>query len=237
MYQTYFWIFFIGIIIIGCNQIEEPSDTSISDTLPIDTSKSNKKKVTEPQIPASAHISFYKSGWLYLNYDNPIDVSVPGFKSSEINIEATNANVKRRGGAFTVKPDSLKNVKIKIFAKNKLITTRHISVISLPKPTPKLGYIKGKVIKKEKLLKTKGLRAERPSYFDMYSAKILSFNLSCHINGVEKIAKSNGSRFSEEQIAIMKEFTSGQKFYFEDIVAETQDGFKHDLGAMKFVIE
>lgn len=238
MNRLFFCLFNIGSIIIGCNQTENAKIRSNNDTLLIDTLKaSHKEKIAERKIPVSAHILFYKSGCLYLNYGNPIDVSVPGFKASEIDIEATNAKVIRKGSSFTVKPDSLKIVEIRIFAKNNLVSTKHISVIKLPKPTPKLGYFKGKVIKKENLLKTNGLRAERPSYFDMYSAKIIVFNLSCRIDGFEETAKSNGSRFSEEQIAIMKKFRSGQKFYFEDIVAETQDGFVHDLGAMKFIIE
>jgi hypothetical protein len=217
--------------------MDNNSKEAVNDTVFLhDTININKQEAVENTEYCVTIYPINQYG-LFVNIENPIDISVFGIASKYIEVKCTNGIVSRSGTGFNIKTKELGATIIEVYNQGKLLRSFHFSAIKLPKPTPLLGNFRGKIIEKKNLLELKGLWAKMPYFLDYYGAEILCFKIVTYYNGIPKEASSESSRFTGQQIELIKELQPGQMLYFEDIKAKTEDGFEHELEILKVIVK
>lgn len=193
--------------------------------------------------PPMAVVSPTKMNVLYIGVENPIEISVPGFRDDQISASISGGSIYRSGkGAWVAKVTTPGKVNISVSVKDdkgqvRSMGSKEFRVKRIPDPVATIAGKKGGSISKGLLLAQAGVQATLEGFdFDL-KFTVTEFTVSATINGFVKDAPAKGNKFTPEQIALINQVQRGKKVYIENVKAAGPDGTVRNLGSISFKIE
>jgi hypothetical protein len=174
-----------------------------------------------------------KMNVLYIGIENPVNISVSGYTSNEVQVQIDNGKIEGSSGEYVVKPKTPGKAMITVSANGKVVKETAFRVKFLPEPVVALNppagssrLIKGGAITKEALLKAGGIMATVESAEFDVPIKVASFAMGTITTGNNQTTEetSDGGNFSTAQLNIIKSLDKGQKIIIDDIAASGPDG-------------
>ena len=175
---------------------------------------------------------------LYIGVDNPLDIAVAGVEAEAISVTISHGNIKKTAHNYIVTVTKEEDATIKIYKDKELLGTKNFRIKQLPAPIPTLGNdnLKGGSYTKEKLLNSKRLNAIDYTPFDA-KYTITGFTITTMKNGYESNAHSNNNYLTAQQISLIQNLATGEKFYIENIRAKGPSGNVLKLRTMSIKID
>ena len=189
----------------------------------------------------SMTVSPTKMNVFYAGLDNPVSVSVPGISPSNVKVTITNGSIQPAIDGYIVRPDkvgveSVISVNAIIDGTPKLIGTTKFRVKRVPDPVASVANKIDGAITKNELLAQDGVAAKIPDFDFQMNFKVTSFVVSTSKGSFIVDKPTNGNRFSQEQLDLMKGLNPGARLYIERIVVKGDDGSIRNLPAISFKI-
>jgi len=193
--------------------------------------------------PPMAVVSPTKMNVLYIGVENPIEISVPGFRDDQISASIRGGSIYRSGkGAWVAKVTTPGKTQISVSVKDdkgdvRSMGSKEFRVKRIPDPVPTVAGKKGGRISKGLLIAQNRVSATLEGFdFDL-KFTVTEFTVSANIGGFTKDAKARGYKFTPEQIALINQVQRGKKLYIEGVKAAGPDGTVRNLGSIAFKIE
>jgi gliding motility-associated protein GldM len=173
---------------------------------------------------------------LYLEVDNPLICSVPGYTPGEISAVLDNGKItttKKSLGEYSARPSKKGKAVVTLFAKNSdgkrsKMGTMDFRVKTVPPPKPKVDFTKlvngSLMISKAELINAGGVQAELKD-FDFKGVRyiITSYRLTGVIKGEQTFRETQGGAFSDKMLTIIKNTKSGNSITISNIKAKRVD--------------
>ena len=172
---------------------------------------------------------------LYLEVDNPLQISVPGFSAGEITASISNGAInakKKSTGEYIARPSKKGKASVTLFAKIDGKRTKmgavEFRVKEVPPPKAKVQLAKqaggSLVIEKMELVNSGGVLAELKD-FDFKGVRyiITSYRLTGMYKGEQMKEDVKGGAFSDKMINIIKNTKSGNTITISNIKARRVD--------------
>ena len=172
---------------------------------------------------------------LYLEVDNPLQISVPGFSASEISGSISNGklvSVKKSAGEYMARPSKKGKASITLYVKIDGKKTKMGSVefrvkeVPPPKAKVQLAKLAGGtlMIEKMQLVNAGGVLAELKD-FDFKGVRyiITSYRLTGMYKGEQQKQDVKGPAFNDKMINIIKNTKSGNTMTISNIQARRVD--------------
>jgi len=172
---------------------------------------------------------------LYLEVDNPLKISVPGYTAGVISAVINNGKVsvvKKSLGEYSARPSKKGKAMVSLFAEVNGKRTRmgemEFRVKEVPPPKPKVQFtleVNGTtVIDKMKMVNAGGLGAELKD-FDFKGVRyvVTSYRLSGVYKGEQMKEDAKGPKFTPKMISIIKNTKSGNAITISNIKAKRVD--------------
>jgi len=172
---------------------------------------------------------------LYLEVDNPLQISVPGFSASEISGSISNGklvSVKKSAGEYMARPSKKGKASITLYVKIDGKKTKMGSVefrvkeVPPPKAKVQLAKLAGGtlMIEKMQLVNAGGVLAELKD-FDFKGVRyiITSYRLTGMYKGEQQKQDVKGPAFNDKMINIIKNTKSGNTITISNIQARRVD--------------
>ncbi|MFW5710062.1 MAG: gliding motility protein GldM, partial [Bacteroidota bacterium] len=141
--------------------------------------------VSEPSLTISAT----KMNVFYLGVDNPVDIAVPGVTSDQIDVNVTNAAIRKvSGSSYVINPrrpgNSMVTVLANIDGNRQNMGFKEFRVDLVPDPEAQIAGEKGGSVRKNVLLAQNGILAAMPEWFKFdLTFKVTSFTVSTTQSG------------------------------------------------------
>ena len=192
--------------------------------------KNRKSKTITAVAPVKMNV-------LYVGVENPINVAVSGYESSEINVVVTNGAVYGENGEYIVRPKRPGNLMFEVRVGDELIQETHFRVKDLPHPVAMVNRMQGGEVQKESLLKQDEVFAFIQNFdFDL-SFRVISFSVTTFDNKILSAnGKSNSNTITDEQKEIIRSLNPGSRIIFDNIKAEGPDGAIRNLSPIVFTL-
>lgn len=189
---------------------------------------------------------------LYAGINNQVSISVPGVANSQISATSNNGSLVRSGNQWISKPTSIGKpcliaVSASIDGRTRQVAQMEFRVRPLPEPRAFIPYADNNGIErrykggtgfsKSKLLAATGIIAALDD--DLLDVKftVLSFKTLIYDSmGNTLMEDSNGSRFSERQIAQMRSLSRGKRIWISGIKAVGPDRVEQQLPPVEVII-
>jgi gliding motility-associated protein GldM len=192
----------------------------------------------------TATISPTKMNVLYMGIANPIQVSVPGVASENLQVTVSNGRIEKSGTDYLVYPDKLdaqaKNTLISVLAKmngeNRPMGSMAFRVKEVPPPLATIGGMNGGTIKKEDLMAENGIFAELKDFLFDLKFTVTQFDISFTGTYV-KTTSSKSNKFTDEQKGFFSKLSAGGYIYIDNIMAKGEDGITRPLSPIGFKIK
>jgi len=172
---------------------------------------------------------------LYLEVDNPLQISVPGFSAGEITASISNGSIaplKKSSGEYTARPKKEGKASVTLYAKINDKRTKmgavEFRVKKVPPPKAKVQLAKQAggtwMIDKMQLVNSGGVLAELKD-FDFKGVRYLitSYRLTGMYKGEQMKEDTKGPAFSPKMINIIKNTKSGNTITISNIKARRVD--------------
>ena len=172
---------------------------------------------------------------LYLEVDNPLQISVPGFSAGEITASISNGSivpVKKSSGEYKARPSKKGKSSVTLYAKINDKRTKmgavEFRVKEVPPPKAKVQLAKQAggtwMIDKMQLVNSGGVLAELKD-FDFKGVRYLitSYRLTGMYKGEQMKEDTKGPEFSPKMINIIKNTKSGNTITISNIKARRVD--------------
>ena len=172
---------------------------------------------------------------LYLEVDNPLQISVPGFSAGEITASISNGSisaVKKSNGEYIARPSKKGKASVTLYAqidgKRTKMGAVEFRVKEVPPPKAKVQLAKqaggSLVIEKMELVNSGGVLAELKD-FDFKGVRyiITSYRLTGMYKGEQMKEDVKGGAFSDKMITIIKNTKSGNTITISNIKAKRVD--------------
>ena len=172
---------------------------------------------------------------LYLEVDNPLQISVPGFSAGEITASISNGSivpVKKSSGEYKARPSKKGKASVTLYAKINDKRTKmgavEFRVKEVPPPKAKVQLAKQAggtwMIDKMQLVNSGGVLAELKD-FDFKGVRYLitSYRLTGMYKGEQMKEDTKGPEFSPKMINIIKNTKSGNTITISNIKARRVD--------------
>lgn len=198
--------------------------------------------VTQPVAVISSNNVFF------VGVPNSVEVSVPGFSSSDIKLEVSNAMIFKRASGFDIKPikPSLPCI-ISVYARRGdemlFVCNKEFRTLPLPRPSASLDLatmrFDGGKIDKDSLLAVQKVAA----YLDSDLIKevryvVLGFNLKlADGKGGFKVLHSDSESFTAPMLKELKKAKAGTTFFVTDVTVKAPDQRKLKLSPMEVVVK
>jgi beta-lactamase regulating signal transducer with metallopeptidase domain len=203
----------------------------------------NGQTVSEPKVVTA--VALTKANIVYIGIENPVNISVAGYKANEIAVTIDNGTITGNDGEYVIKAAKPGKAVITVKAGGKVVkeTTFNAKFLSDPivaVAAPGSGkLIKGGRITKEALLSAGGIISTVENADVDIPFKVVSFTMSVitsdHVQG--KTATATTDRFSPEQIKLIQSMTKDQRIIIDDVTAAGPDGNARKMPAsMVFTI-
>ena len=201
------------IIAIACNQMRQ------------------SQKSKDIEIPKSAVVSADKMNVFYAGIDNPISVSVPGFKAEDVIVEISGGTIRQdtNGYNFNYIVNTSGNgmyrfskitISVKIGADTIPIETKEFRIRRIPSPKPIFGSKTNGLISKGEISFVKYINVVLRNFvFEGIQCRCTSFKLVFmpKDSDEEKTLYSNNSMLTDEMKTVLSKAESGDKFIIDDI--------------------
>jgi beta-lactamase regulating signal transducer with metallopeptidase domain len=191
----------------------------------------NGQTVSETPKVVTA-VALTKANVVYIGIENPVNISVAGYKANDIAVAIDNGTITGENGEYIIKAAKPGKTVITVKAGGKVVkeTTFNAKFLSDPVvaiASPESGrLIKGGRITKEALLKTGGIICTVENADVDIPIKVVSFTMSVitndHVQGMT--ATTANDRFSPEQIKLIQSMTTDQRIIIDEIIAAGPDG-------------
>lgn len=172
---------------------------------------------------------------LYLEVDNPLQISVPGFSAGEITASISNGSIvpiKKSSGEYRARPSKKGKASVTLYAKINDKRTKmgavEFRVKEVPPPKAKVQLAKQAggtwMIDKMQLVNSGGVLAELKD-FDFKGVRYLitSYRLTGMYKGEQMKEDTKGPEFSPKMINIIKNTKSGNTITISNIKARRVD--------------
>jgi hypothetical protein len=200
----------------------------------------NGQTVSETPKVVTA-VALTKANVVYIGIENPVNISVAGYKANEIAVAIDNGSITGENGEYVIKAAKPGKAVITVKAGGKVVKETTFNAKYLADPVVALAsgngrLIKGGRISKEELLKTGGIIITVENADVDIPFKVVSFTMSLitndHVQGMT--ATTTNDRFSPEQIKLIQSMTTEQRIIIDEVVAAGPDG-KARKGPMSMV--
>jgi serine/threonine protein kinase len=184
-----------------------------------------------------------KMNVFYRGVDNPVSISVSGYRDEDIQASATNGSLTKSADGYIMRPGKEAEATIGATVTNpdgskKPMPGLKFRVKNVPNPSP---YFAGKSvnddnINKADLTAAAGVIAKMENFdFDL-KFEVVEYRVTMLVNGVplEKVTK--GAAVSGDMKEMFKKAKPGQKIYIEGIKARGPDGTVRNLGGLSFKV-
>ena len=179
-----------------------------------------------------------KMNILYIGLVNPITIAVAGIPENNISVSISAGSVKGSNGKYEVTVSSGTKATMYIYNGTILLDSTIFRIRTVPNPVPSVGgKTSGNVISKQELLAAVGVQALMDNFYFDLSFPIISFDMSCKVNGVMTTEKSNGNNLTEQMKKIIASLKSGDKIYFENYMTLKPDSPVVNLGSCILTIK
>lgn len=195
-------------------------------------------QVAEPALVVSPT----KMNVFYIGVDNPVEISVPGVPPDQLTVTISGNNAIKRvsGTNYVVNPRTPGDANIAVTAnvdgQRRNMGSKPFRVRRLPDPVGTVAGREGGNIDKNVLLAQAVVLAELKNFEFDARFNITSFTLSTTERGFTKDERSNSTRITDAQKALIQNASRNQRIYFDDITAVGPDGSERRLPTISFRI-
>ncbi len=209
-----------------------------------------EKKITV--VEPMATVSNTLMNVLYAGINNQVSISVPGVPSSQISASSTNGSLSRSGDHWIARPTAIGkpciiNVNATMDGRSRQVAQMTFRVRPLPEPRAFIPYKDNNGIErrykggtgfsKAKLLDAIGIIAALDDDLLEVNFTVLSFKTLIYDSmGNMGTENSNGSRFSENQIAQIRSLSRGKRLWISGIRAVGPDKVEQQLPPLEVII-
>lgn len=179
--------------------------------------------VGEPALAVSAT----KMNVFYVGVNNPVEISVSGVPPENVRPSMTGGQLTPSGNGYIVRVGAgMIGQKARICAsadvggQNMNMGCREFRVKAVPPPVAKVAGRTEGTVGRMALRNVSGVEAVLEDFDFELSYTVTQFRVEAVINGVPKIANSNGSRLSGQQKAIINAVPAGGTVIFSGIRAQ-----------------
>ena len=191
-----------------------------------------------------ATISPTKMNVLYMGIANPINISVDGVASQNLDVTFNNGRIEKDGDNYLVYPTKLdglaKNTTISVSAKingeSRPMGKMDFRVKDVPPPLATIGGMNGGTIRKEDLMAENGIFAELKDFLFDLKYTVTQFDISFTGTYV-KLTSSKSNKFTDEQKGFFSKLTPGSYIYIDNIMAKGENGSLVPLSPIGFKIK
>ena len=167
----------------------------------------------------------------YLEVDNPVRISVPGFAAADITASMTNGNIratKKSSGEYIARPTKKGKSIVTLFTtiegKRTRMGAMEFRVKEVPPPKPYIGGKSQGVIEKQRMLAAGGIQAKLEDFdFKGVRYKIVSYSFTTVYKGDQVTETVNGQKFTTRINAIINNTKSGNSITVANIMARRTD--------------
>ena len=172
---------------------------------------------------------------LYLEVDNPLKISVPGYTAGAISAVINNGKVlvvKKSLGEYSARPSKKGKAMVSLYAsvegKRTKMGDMEFRVKAVPPPKPIIDFTKlvngSLIISKSELLNAGGVQAKLED-FDFKGVRyiITSYRLTGLIKGEQTFRETRGGAFSDKMLTIIKNTKAGNSITISNIKAKRID--------------
>ena len=183
----------------------------------------------------TAVVSTVNMNILYLEVDNPLKISVPGFSAGEITASITNGKLvstKKNIGEYTARPNkkgkALVTLYAKVDGKKSKMGSVEFRVKEVPPPKAKIQLASESngtmMIEKMEMVNSGGVLAELKD-FDFKGVRyvVISYRLTGMYKGEQMKENTKGPAFSDKMVNIIKNTKSGNTITISNIKAKRVD--------------
>ncbi len=190
-------------------------------------------------------ISPTKMNVFYVGVENPVEVSVPGVPSENLNVRISNAQIRKTGGnQYIVTPNSnatgreaIVSVSADLNGQVQNLGSQPFRVKRVPDPVATVAGMRGGGIGKNLLMAQKAVIAKMDNFdFDL-RFNVTNFRISTVRDGYLQFVDSEGSAITNEQKELINGVGVGGVVLFNNIQAKGPDGSTRDLGSLSFTIQ
>ncbi|MFW6389152.1 MAG: gliding motility protein GldM [Marinilabiliaceae bacterium] len=188
-------------------------------------------------------ISPTKMNVFYQGVENPVEVSVPGIPSENLDVNITNADYTKDGNQYLVSPNSgtvgrksVVSVQAEVNGEIQDLGSQEFRIRSVPDPVATVAGERGGEIAKESLMAQDVVIAKMENFeFDM-SFDITGFTVGTIRDGYMSKQESDGAGFTEDQKDLIDRAAPGSQIIISNIMAQGPDGRTRDLGSITFTL-
>jgi len=193
--------------------------------------------------PPMAVVSPTKMNVLYIGVDNPIEISVPGFRDDQISASCSGGPLSKAGkGGWIARVSKAGKCNISVTVRDdkggsRSMGSKEFRVKRIPDPVPTVAKMKGGQIGKGMLQAQQGVEATLEGFdFDLKFV-IAGFTVSATLEGgFNEEQTSTNNKFTPQQIALFGKLKKGKKVYIENVRCRKPDGTVVPLGSISFKI-
>ena len=200
-------------------------------------------QVTPPNITVSAT----KMNVFYRGLENPVDVAVAGgIASEDVRIDVANGTFEKRGELYYIKPINIDEngirTKVSVYAnvggEERFMGETKWRVRQVPDPIAKIYGKSGGNITKEEIKVQQGIEAVLEDFLFDLKFRVTEFNMYVQgPSGYTDMYPSKTARFTEDQKRQLENLNTNTIIYFDEIVADGDDGTTRDLNPISFKIK
>ncbi len=167
----------------------------------------------------------------YLEVDNPVKISVPGFAAIDITASMSNGNLKatkKSNGEYIARPTKKGKAMVTLFTiiegKRTKMGAVEFRVKEVPPPRPYIGGKSEGVIEKQRMLAAGGIQAKLEDFdFKGVRYKVVAYSFTTVYKGDQVNLTVNGQRFTTKINAIINNTKSGNTITVSNIMAKRTD--------------
>ena len=188
---------------------------------------------------------------LYANYENPIEIAVPGVPGQNVTATMTNGRLERRGNLWVAHPtkagtDAVITVSANIGGRSQVMANRPYRVRPLPDPMPFIEYadengnpkkFRGGRLDKSILLNAGELKAAIDDDLLRVNFTVVRFEtLFVDAYGNMIPVLSDGAKFTSEQKERMRGLSRGKRFFITGVVARGPGGDERTISPIEVIL-
>ena len=167
----------------------------------------------------------------YLEVNNPVKISVPGFAAADITASMTNGNInvtKKSAGEYSARPTKKGKAIVTLFTtvegKRTKMGAVEFRVKEVPPPKPFIGGKSQGVIEKQRMLAAGGIQAKLEDFdFKGVRYKVIAYSFTTVYKGDQVTETVTGQKFTTKINAIINNTKSGNSITVSNIMAKRTD--------------
>lgn len=194
-------------------------------------------------IPPVLIVSPTKMNVFYESLPNPIEVNVPGSTPGSIQVDVTNATIRKgQGYEYEVMPtqdygEAIVRVSAEFNGQRRQMPDKRFRLKRVPPPIAKVGGKNGGSIEKNTLLTNQGVTAVQDDFLFDIKYTVSRFTVVVTQKGFTADDISNSQLFTDEQKRLLSSLKRGDRFIIEDIYALGPNGKEIPLSSIIFKIQ